>query len=174
MCLQSRATVAHTEVTCKQFPNIAKVIFETLYTHLIVLSAYSDVGSRASSRSLNRLSYGRCSRLEFRFICTHPRVCVCVGCACHDRASADDTYRPGHAQTIFVSPSQGHTRTWSDRRSVWWCNEARDVTTHIHGSAGVRPRVKTLQGQTSAHRYEDLVYSSQRLILMLRLTGSTA
>lgn len=63
-----------------------------------------DSGSEQSqslSRRLNRLSYG--SIRGWNLI----RLCVYV---CIDRASADDTCRPGHAQTIFVSPSAERRR----------------------------------------------------------------
>lgn len=73
-----------------------------------------------------------------------------------DRASADDTCRPGHAQTIFVSPSaEGRRGRRGKERQTRWCNrDDRVRSTHTESPSA---RVKTLQGQTSAHRYEDLV-----------------
>lgn len=74
-------------------------------------------------------------------------VCVC--------RSADDTCRPGHAQTIFVSPCAQGRGVKSEQRQTRWCNrDDRVRSTHTESPSA---RVKTLQGQTSAHRYEDLV-----------------
>lgn len=108
-------------------------------------------------------------------------MCVCV-CVCSARVGCFVRASIVHQQMTLAalvthklySSHRPHRGIRSKERpavgTMRWCN--RDDRVRYTHTESAPARVKTLQGQTSAHRYEDLVYRSHRLILMLRLTGS--
>lgn len=120
------------------------------------VSSVEDSGSEQSqslSRRLNRLSYGSIRGWNLIRVCVCARACVWVSIVHQQMTLAAlvthklySSHRPQRGVRSGVKSGQRQTR---------WCNrDDRVRSTHTESPSA---RVKTLQGQTSAHRYEDLV-----------------